>query len=794
MSGALTLSADTVGETFTMDPELSLPVYPRYINETVCIPYGSAGLLFEGVQGTQVLKGRSTRTFIPRLLEKLDGTLTISQICEYFPHFPKSVITNAVALLYSRGLLEDGNSILPNEVDRAADAFFGRYIDVTRVNKNRKEVADRLASCSVAIVSSESNADSVLASFAGLGLKSVTRIESTDDINTHLDLVVMFFTPEVTERESARWLEVAWENRVKTLHARVDSGGCELGPLFIPGKSACYRCFRKIRPYANMQGNVNPGVWAAVSALQAIQLLTRVGRTHLYNRCHSHQSGIDGASYEEVAITRMPGCQSCGLDGVVASTETQLIWQLHCATNAMPPHDLLCPRDYQIHYAPTNVLISKEQVEPYYGAQELPLPNSSELNCVPSWVSAKGVSRVLDISVVSDLLRYSVGYQHDANGNQRRIAPSAGGLGSSEAFLIVRDVGGLPRGVYHYHAAGHQLYRLGSYSEELLMGALGARACELPQLLLINVGSMTKLRQKYGDFAYRFANLDSGFSLVYQLEMLSSFHLKFGLYNDVRNSVLTNMLSVPTAGNRNLITSVMGIGDLPPKTGQDPRHMLRCMDELASLSAAGFGSDARKYDELAEVERCARHDGDFASSRGISDLFLSRRSVRRFANTYVALDKAAVLADLAAQESGYIERKGGLALDMHINLALKSEEGYRLYRWASLQGDWQCLSNRVTPGEINQALIQRALASAPAIFFLTGNFHLAVERYGARGHQALMQRSGSLAAKLLIVASSLGISGCPWGGLCEDAWGDILSIDRYQDCPLFGVSLGYADE
>jgi hypothetical protein len=28
--------------------------------------------------------------------------------------------------------------------------------------------------------------------------------------------------------------------------------------------------------------------------------------------------------------------------------------------------------------------------------------------------------------------------------------------------------------------------------------------------------------------------------------------------------------------------------------------------------------------------------------------------------------------------------------------------------------------------------------------------------------------------------------------LSEDGWGRLLGIDRYSDCPLFGVSLGYA--
>jgi hypothetical protein len=97
----------------------------------------------------------------------------------------------------------------------------------------------------------------------------------------------------------------------------------------------------------------------------------------------------------------------------------------------------------------------------------------------------------------------------------------------------------------------------------------------------------------------------------------------------------------------------------------------------------------------------------------------------------------------------------------------------------------------LTPEQLDAAMLQRMLARAPAVLFITGDFEHAVTRFGARGYRDLFSRAGAIAARALLAAEARGLRGCAWGGLAEDGWGDLLDIDQYGDCPLFGVSLGY---
>ena len=100
MKSSLTIDARSLGDSFAGDPEFALPERPRFIREVLVIPVGHNGLLFEGTRDTQVISGRSARTFIPRLLPHLDGHHTLPMLQARFSSLPPKSVRDAIVLLY----------------------------------------------------------------------------------------------------------------------------------------------------------------------------------------------------------------------------------------------------------------------------------------------------------------------------------------------------------------------------------------------------------------------------------------------------------------------------------------------------------------------------------------------------------------------------------------------------------------------------------------------------------------------------------------------------------------------
>jgi SagB-type dehydrogenase family enzyme len=94
----------------------------------------------------------------------------------------------------------------------------------------------------------------------------------------------------------------------------------------------------------------------------------------------------------------------------------------------------------------------------------------------------------------------------------RRPVPSAGGLYPLEIYALVRNVEGLPRGVYHYDSIGDALetIRQGSWENEA-EEAFHTWAFVKHAPTIICVGAVFERSQsKYGPRGYRYVLLEAG--------------------------------------------------------------------------------------------------------------------------------------------------------------------------------------------------------------------------------------------------------------------------------------------
>ncbi|RYY74181.1 MAG: SagB/ThcOx family dehydrogenase [Gammaproteobacteria bacterium] len=784
---SLTQSAELIGGKFDEDPELHIPEYPRFPQEILAIPFGKLGLLFEGAKGTQVLNGNAARQFVPSLLKHLNGRNSLADLQTIFPKIPAKSIRDTVALLYSRGLLESGDSE-PSKKHEELASFLGRYADVTRINKNRGEALDKIARAKVAILGNAAQAQPILAALSNQGFSQLNLHESTNNLSQKIDLLVILASNNKEENQA--WFNFAHEKNIRVLHAHIGHENVQIGPLIIPGKSACYDCFQNICVEPEGIPGTDMSFWSAMVALNAFHIVSMIGTPRLYNICHQYLSDGKGRYYEERRVVRLPGCTKCGL----ADCKPKLsepngdIWLLHNFANSMPPRELMSPRDYQHHYAAANISITQEIPEPYYGSEKVILPEGDESLGQPNWLGESPVTKkYFDVKDLGNILRYSVGYEPVPNG-QRRIAPSGGGLGSAELFLVVRNIKGLADGVYHYYAFSHYLERIKDISNHMLQGILGITERDLPQLLLVGVGSLKKLRQKYGNFAFRFSNLDAGVTRSYLHHLLRGHGYEYTEYSDVRDKALAELIGLPTMGNRYLITYALGIG-LRKQDAYLPRTgVMSCMDSLVELSAK-LGSQPLpdKADKIPNLPP--------QKLTSLKEIFRARRSERNFSSKAIPLPILKGLCQIAY--GNYQNRLARSLIKIELKLwvgVVQGNDDYvdGVYAWNPQTQNLELKTAGLKPETLDETMLQKSLARAPVVFYITGNFEQAVTQYGARGYRDLISCAGTIASESLLASVAYGIAGCPWGGLAEDAWGPLFNIDRYRDCPLFGVSLGYA--
>ena len=121
-------------------------------------------------------------------------------------------------------------------------------------------------------------------------------------------------------------------------------------------------------------------------------------------------------------------------------------------------------------------------------------------------------SEALGIGDLSFLLWASTGLQRKQHGYEFRTAPSAGALYPIETYLVVNNVEGLNKGVYHYDIASHRLeeLELGAFAERIAQAALDQEMFLEAPVTFVWTAVFERSKWKYKQRAYRYVYLDAG--------------------------------------------------------------------------------------------------------------------------------------------------------------------------------------------------------------------------------------------------------------------------------------------
>jgi SagB-type dehydrogenase family enzyme len=118
----------------------------------------------------------------------------------------------------------------------------------------------------------------------------------------------------------------------------------------------------------------------------------------------------------------------------------------------------------------------------------------------------------LEKTRLSQLLWATQGVSREAMGYEFRTAPSAGALYPVETYLVLNNVKGIERGIYHYDVKNHQLDSLksGDFRIDIARAALDQDMAYAANVVFVWTALFERSKWKYKQRAYRYVYLDAG--------------------------------------------------------------------------------------------------------------------------------------------------------------------------------------------------------------------------------------------------------------------------------------------
>ncbi|MDC3955345.1 TOMM precursor leader peptide-binding protein [Polyangium jinanense] len=271
-------------------------------------------LLWEG--GSHVLHGRTYQVLAPLL----SGTLTEQEICERLePHASPAEVFYAITMLRKGGFVTNDEAEMPR-----AEAAFWEALGVTPAQAQERLRRAR----AVLVPMGDVDTSALTEALAELSL------QTGPDGDLHIVIVDDYLRPELDA-----WNRAQLERGTPWLLARPAGSDGWLGPLFIPGKTGCWRCLahrleghRRVERYLERRTAkpVHPPALAALPSTRrafASTMATAVARWAALGGIPALEGRVvtlDTTTFESRThiLVRRPQCPACGDRKIVSLGQT----------------------------------------------------------------------------------------------------------------------------------------------------------------------------------------------------------------------------------------------------------------------------------------------------------------------------------------------------------------------------------------------------------------------------------------------------------------------------------------
>lgn len=226
-------------------PQLK-PWYRRaVVGDALVLEHGHTAVVFAGAAAVRLL---------PVLLPLLDGTRTVAAIVSELGTAAEPAVLNALRLLQRRDLLLDGDGADEDGADAATLflAAIGRGVTVAAVRA-------ALAQAEVAVAGASPVADLLVDLLRRSGADRTARASwdevSRGEVSGGESRFVVASPASGEVERLAAWNGAAVESGTPWLQVLpFDGRFAAAGPLYVPGESCCYECYRSRRAAASGYG------------------------------------------------------------------------------------------------------------------------------------------------------------------------------------------------------------------------------------------------------------------------------------------------------------------------------------------------------------------------------------------------------------------------------------------------------------------------------------------------------------------------------------------------------------
>lgn len=289
------------------------------------ITYEATRVIFQYGDEVIVAEGKGAATIIPRVVPLLDGKHRVDDIVAILGAQTAPFVFKLLEMFTGREMIIEGPPVPSGASPQARDTVHFLAATLPRF-AGLAEDAENLAGLRVGVIGGSFAATEAARSIASLG--ATTRSLNWQVARTELESVdLVLVAPTATELpELAQWNERALAARVTWFQIMpFDGRFAAIGPLYVPGETACYECFRHRRA-ANI--SYAPQFWAmqetpapypstlpleqTLAGLAALSLL----RWHLRNdpgipgNFQSIEFGVNVTLGSHV-VYRVPRCTAC---------------------------------------------------------------------------------------------------------------------------------------------------------------------------------------------------------------------------------------------------------------------------------------------------------------------------------------------------------------------------------------------------------------------------------------------------------------------------------------------------
>lgn len=493
------LSAETIAQAATFDPQLRVPVRPR-LRRGLAVQTSADQVVVTGTPTRQLFRGASATTLLPGLLAALDGRRSHLELAQEVG-VSEGTVFKALSLLWACGVVEESapdDVELPDVPDAVAD-LLSRLGDSTGANLAWEHAGARLASATVEVVGDPVLAQAVVDELeAPLQAAAQAAPQAPAAGATLVLLVHGGSLGDPGQRPLLDAADRCWRQGVPLLRLRLAGGAVEIGPYVHRGTTACLTCLTQDdAPDASETLDVvERGLAAGLAARDVFALVSRSTPVTMPTRWRR-------VDLEQLAATEMSGATRSGCPACSCAPERPLaaasLAARFEASVAIPPRAFADLKAHQAHYKPSNLALQRGfRSWPLSAREALPAPDLARLASQPVGAPTSGT---LDAAALALVLATGAGLKGAAGAKVDRWTAAGGNIGSVTAYAAVRDCPGIAPGLYAYVAADHQLARLGDCP-----AALDA---DRPVTVVLT-GDYRKVAKKYAAFALRIVLLDSG--------------------------------------------------------------------------------------------------------------------------------------------------------------------------------------------------------------------------------------------------------------------------------------------